>query len=87
MVYAGSVKSWLRSFGEAWSEDQITRFILTGEVGVPKALVRQVDSDSGSHLAYGTITTYPTTYKPRPELKFHALVTETGTEWLELAKA
>jgi hypothetical protein len=87
MVYAGSVKSWLRGFREAWSEDQITRFILTGEVGVPKALVGQVDSDSGSHVAYGTITHIPYNVQPRPELKFHALVTETGTERLELAKA
>jgi hypothetical protein len=87
MVYAGSVKSGLRSFGEGWSEDQITRFILSGEVGVAKALVGQVDSDSDSHLAYRTITHVPYNVQTTPDLKFHALVTETGTERLELAKA
>jgi hypothetical protein len=63
-VFPGSVLDGLRrvakelvdEFCGAWSEDQVTRFILTGEVGVPKALVGQVASDSSEHLTYGTIT-------------------------------
>ena len=78
MVYAGSVKSGLRSFGEGWSEDQITRFILTGEVGVAKALVGQVDSDSDSHLAYRTITHVHYNVQNTPELKFHDMVTDSA---------
>jgi hypothetical protein len=42
--------------------------------------------DLGFILLWALITTYPEKYKPRHELRFHALLLGDGVERLELAR-